>query len=266
MNTHTHCTNGPFSGTIRVGRYQKGKTNLDFTKARDSELLWHLLGHMQVCTSLQTDNHASTPSLSFLQAGCPSCHPTNSVKALEAPNISMKRGRNDLPVFHLMPLHNGSLFECWLAKIFLDKQSLSECLFDGCIVRGHRLDVGDTSNGYYGHGGRSFTSGRYSNRLTDDETGLVDRTSRRGGPRFNSPGNVPPAADCTRGSGMRLCHPRSSPGGGRFGGMPRYSCSSDGTQQSSAVGGSDSQSRRSQEQVGTSQSASTAREQGLSSR
>ena len=36
---------------------------------------------MQVCTSLQTDKHASTPPLSFLQARCPSCHPTNSVKA-----------------------------------------------------------------------------------------------------------------------------------------------------------------------------------------
>ena len=42
----------------------------------------HQLGHMQVCTSLQTYNHASTPPLSFLQAGCPSCPPTNSVKAL----------------------------------------------------------------------------------------------------------------------------------------------------------------------------------------
>jgi len=42
---------------------------------------------MQVCTSLQTDNHASTPLLSFLQAGCTSCRPTNSVKALKA-NIS----------------------------------------------------------------------------------------------------------------------------------------------------------------------------------
>ena len=40
---------------------------------------------MQVCTSLQADNHASTPLLKFfLQAGCPSCHPTNSVKALKA--------------------------------------------------------------------------------------------------------------------------------------------------------------------------------------
>ena len=39
---------------------------------------------MQVCTSLHTDNHASTPPLCFLQAGCPSCRPTNSVKALKA--------------------------------------------------------------------------------------------------------------------------------------------------------------------------------------
>ena len=38
---------------------------------------------MQVCTSLQTDNYASTPPLSFLQAGCPSCRPTNSVNALK---------------------------------------------------------------------------------------------------------------------------------------------------------------------------------------
>jgi len=38
---------------------------------------------MQVCTSLQADNHASTAPLSFLQAGRPSCRPTNSVKALK---------------------------------------------------------------------------------------------------------------------------------------------------------------------------------------
>ena len=88
--THTHTRararafDGPLSGTTRVNRYQKGKTNLDFTEARDSEWQCHQLGHMQVCTSLQTDNHASNPSLSFLQAGCPSCRPTNSVKALKA--------------------------------------------------------------------------------------------------------------------------------------------------------------------------------------
>jgi len=65
VGTHTHPLNGPFSGTTRVSRYQKGKTNLDFTEARDSEWQWHQLGHMQVCTSLQTDNHTSTSQLSF---------------------------------------------------------------------------------------------------------------------------------------------------------------------------------------------------------
>ena len=80
----THPFNGPFSGTTQVSRYQKGKTNVDFTEARDSEWQWHQQSHMQVCTSLQTDNHASTPPLCFLQARCPSCRPTNSVKALKA--------------------------------------------------------------------------------------------------------------------------------------------------------------------------------------
>jgi len=32
--------NGPFSGTNQVSRNRKGKTNLDFTRARDSE--WHV--------------------------------------------------------------------------------------------------------------------------------------------------------------------------------------------------------------------------------
>jgi len=82
--------NGSLSGTTRVSQHQKGKTNLDFTGARDSEWQWHQLGRMQVCTSLQTDNHASTPPLSFLQAGCPSCRPTNSVKALKVTTEVMK--------------------------------------------------------------------------------------------------------------------------------------------------------------------------------
>ena len=62
-HTYTHPFNGPLSGTTRASRYQKGKTNLDFTEARDGAWQWHQLGHMQVCTSLQTDNHTSTPPL-----------------------------------------------------------------------------------------------------------------------------------------------------------------------------------------------------------
>ena len=52
---------------FRVSQYQKGKIDLEFTEARDSEWQWHQLGHMQVCTLLQTDNHASTPPIVFLQ-------------------------------------------------------------------------------------------------------------------------------------------------------------------------------------------------------
>jgi len=85
-HAHTHLFNGPLSRTTRVSRYQKGKTNLDFTEARkirDSKWQWHQLGHMQVCTLLHRDNHASTPPLTFVLSRCPSCHPTNSVKALK---------------------------------------------------------------------------------------------------------------------------------------------------------------------------------------
>jgi len=79
MNTHTHTFNGPLSGTTQVSRYQKGKANLDFTEARDGEWQWHQLGHMQVCTSLQTDNHSSTLPLSFYRPDAlPAAQPTAS--------------------------------------------------------------------------------------------------------------------------------------------------------------------------------------------
>ena len=92
QHTLTHSLNGRLSGITRLSRYQKSKTNLDFTEARDSEWQWHQLGHMPGCTSLQTDNHTSTPPLSFLQARCPSCWPTNSIKALNTLLVNLKTG------------------------------------------------------------------------------------------------------------------------------------------------------------------------------
>ena len=74
-HSHTRPFNGPLSGTTWVSRYQKGKTNL-----------WRQLGHMQVCTSLQTDNHASTPPLSFLQAIC-SCAFINKLNQSPLPLV-----------------------------------------------------------------------------------------------------------------------------------------------------------------------------------
>ena len=79
--TTLHPFNGLFSRTTWVSRHQKGKP---FWILLEQEMQWHQLDHMQIiCTSLHTDNHASTSLLSFLQAGCPSCRPTNSIKALK---------------------------------------------------------------------------------------------------------------------------------------------------------------------------------------
>ena len=60
--TYTHLM-ALCPGLPRWAGTRKVKTNLDFTEARDSEWQWHQLGHMQSCTSFQTDNHASTEPL-----------------------------------------------------------------------------------------------------------------------------------------------------------------------------------------------------------
>jgi len=118
---NTHPFNGPFSGTTQVSRYQKGKTNLDFTEARDSEWQWHQLGHMQVCTSLQTDNHASTPPL-----GCPSCHPTNSIKAVVRTVYSNSKG------FEVkVGMHQGTALSTLLFMIVMEAIQQQQRPFNG---------------------------------------------------------------------------------------------------------------------------------------
>ena len=70
-HTHTHTSIlqlSELSGITRVSQFQKDQTSLDFTEARDSEWQWHELSDMQIVTSLQRDNHASTHPLSFLLA------------------------------------------------------------------------------------------------------------------------------------------------------------------------------------------------------
>jgi len=66
-----------------VSQYQKGKTNLDFTEASDSEWQWHQLGHMQVCTLLQTDNHTSTPPFCFFTVRMPFLPPNQQRQSTE---------------------------------------------------------------------------------------------------------------------------------------------------------------------------------------
>ena len=90
MLTNTHAFNGPLSSTARVSRYQKGKINLDFTEARDRECQWHQLGRMQVCTSLHTDNHASTRPPSFFTGRVPFLMPNQQYQSTEGKLTKIK--------------------------------------------------------------------------------------------------------------------------------------------------------------------------------
>ena len=78
-HAHTHPFNGRFSRTTRVGRYQKGKTNLDFTEARDSEWQWHQLG---ICNSAPRSRQITTPaphhSVFYRPVALPAAQPTVS--------------------------------------------------------------------------------------------------------------------------------------------------------------------------------------------
>jgi len=79
-HTHTHLFNGLFSRTTWVSRYQKVKPIWILLKQETvggSGISW------AICKSAPCSRQITTP-LFFLQAGCPSCHTTNSVKALKA--------------------------------------------------------------------------------------------------------------------------------------------------------------------------------------
>jgi len=61
-----HSFNGLFSTTTWVSQHQKGKPFWILLEQEMMEWQWQQLDNMQiVCTSLQTDNHASTSPFSF---------------------------------------------------------------------------------------------------------------------------------------------------------------------------------------------------------
>jgi len=72
------------AGITWVSWYQKGKNNLDFTEVRDSEWQWRKLGHMQICTSPQTDNQASQhPTTQFFTGRMPFLPPNQQRQSNE---------------------------------------------------------------------------------------------------------------------------------------------------------------------------------------
>ena len=82
-HTHTHPFNGPLSGTTQVSRYQKGKTNLDFIGARDSEWQWHQLA---ICKSAPRSRQITTPAphySSFFTGRMPFLPPNQQCQSTE---------------------------------------------------------------------------------------------------------------------------------------------------------------------------------------
>ena len=75
-HTHTRAFNGPLSGTTRVSRYQKGKTNLDFTEARGSGINW------AICKSAPRSRQITMPaphhSVFYRPDALPAAQPTVS--------------------------------------------------------------------------------------------------------------------------------------------------------------------------------------------
>jgi len=61
-----HPFSGLFSRATWVSRHQKGKPLWILLEQETMGWQWHQLDHMQIiCTLRQTDNHASTSTLSF---------------------------------------------------------------------------------------------------------------------------------------------------------------------------------------------------------
>ena len=72
LHACTHTFNGPFSGTTQLSRYQKGKTSLDSTEARDREWQWHctLIKRGAVTFLYQTSNTSISRIGNFTHQSC----------------------------------------------------------------------------------------------------------------------------------------------------------------------------------------------------
>ena len=90
FETHTHPFNSPLSRATWVSRYQKGKTNLAFTEARDSEWQWHQLGH-RLCKSAPRSRQKPRqhPPLSFT-GRMPFLPPNQQRQSTEGTTVTLK--------------------------------------------------------------------------------------------------------------------------------------------------------------------------------
>ena len=129
MRTQTdwHLFNGFFSRTTWVSRHQKGQTNLDFNEARDDGVAVASAAPYANHLNLAPDkNHASISTLNFLQAGCSSWCPTNSVKALKA----MQRAQTHL---HIHPCWTSWRIWTTVCHVYSSQRAACTCRLACCL-------------------------------------------------------------------------------------------------------------------------------------
>ena len=100
---------------------RKVKTNVDFTEARDSEWQWHQLGHMQVCTMLQTDNHTSTPTTQFFTDQVPFLPPNQQRQSTEGMSIRLGKKSQKGPI-HVNHISSNKQVKLSPMLLFIHKQ------------------------------------------------------------------------------------------------------------------------------------------------
>ena len=110
IHTHTHPYNGPFPGLPRLAGTRKVKPIWIVQKQETvsgSGISW------AICKSALRSRQIATctPPLSFLHAGCPSCRPTNTVKALKA-IYSIYHSQNSFCTSSLTYLFKLSVLNC----------------------------------------------------------------------------------------------------------------------------------------------------------
>jgi len=110
-HTHTHTFNGPLSGTTRVSRSRKAKPIWILLKQETvsgSGISW------AICKSAPCSRQINTPAPHhsvFLQARCPSCRPTNSVKALKA--LHTHTHTQQINIQHSYKNHFRIIYRIW---------------------------------------------------------------------------------------------------------------------------------------------------------
>jgi len=143
--THTHPLNGPFSGTTQVSQYQKSKNQSGIYWSKRQWVAVASAGPYASLHLARRSRQITTPAphhSCFLQAGCPSCRPTNSVKALKGSDLQWHVKTNEqrtLTAVHSCPhMHTqAKTSEEWQKNLHAYRSFSNACCELSSIITKH---------------------------------------------------------------------------------------------------------------------------------